>query len=59
MENIEISEQLRHVSKRNWFQFGAESYLYKSDNNSIYKIFKTDKNEILENKLAKLQKLND
>lgn len=59
MENIEISEQLRHVSKRNWFKFGAESYLYKSDNNSIYKIFKTDKNEILENKLAKLQKLND
>lgn len=58
MKNIELPEQLIRIAKRDWFRYGTESYIYKVDSNSIYKIFKTDKQEILENKLMKLIKLN-
>lgn len=58
MENIEISAQVLYEAKRNFLNYGGEGYIYKPDSTSIYKIFKTDEKDVLENKLAKIIKLN-
>lgn len=57
MNNIEITTDMLFELNKNRLSNGIESYIYKLDSDYIYKILKTPNKEELENKLAKIVKL--
>lgn len=57
LHNIELSEEKIRYLINNKHDYGAESIIYKTNRNTVYKIFRDIPREVLENKYQKVKLL--
>lgn len=58
LEDIKLTEKELNYMKVNRDNLGTESYIYKVDERTVYKIFRTQSPEVLENKFQKINALH-
>lgn len=58
LENIKLTKKELTYMKESRDNLGIESYIYKVDEKTSYKIFRTQSPEVLENKFQKIKALH-